>query len=93
LGYLPIREPDVDWAILAPPDRTGQQIAIKLVSSNPESHQRHHLDLYAEDRDAEVTRLLSMGAQRVDWNYGPDADYIVLADPDGNRFCVIQKSA
>ena len=39
---------------------------------------------------AEVTRLLTLGATRVPWRYEPDADYIVLADPDGNRFCVIQ---
>ena len=40
---------------------------------------------------AEVERLLSLGAERVDWRYEPDADYVVLADPDGNRFYVVQK--
>lgn len=54
---------------------------------------RHHLDLYAEDQGAEVTRLLGLGAAWVDWHYEPDADYVVLADPDGNRFCVIHKNA
>nr|WP_246654634.1 VOC family protein [Rhizobium laguerreae] len=57
----------------------------------PTTHQRHHLDLYASDQQAEVERLLSLGAQRVDWRYPEGADYIVLADPDGNRFCVVQK--
>jgi hypothetical protein len=38
---------------------------------------------------AEVERLVSLGAKRVDWNYPEDADFVVLADPDGNVFCVV----
>lgn len=91
LHYQPLREPSSDWAILIPQEGQGVQLAISLVSSDAESHQRHHLDLYAEDQAAEVERLLALGAQRVDWRYPEDADYIVLADPDGNRFCVVEK--
>lgn len=54
---------------------------------------RVHLDLYAADaaeQAAEVTRLLALGAERVNWDdYPEDADFVVLADPEGNRFCVI----
>lgn len=53
---------------------------------------RTHLDLWADDeadQQAQVERLISLGAQRVDWEYPDDADFIVLADPDGNLFCVI----
>jgi Glyoxalase-like domain len=46
---------------------------------------------WATDREAEVDRLLALGARRVDWRYPEGADYIVLADPDGNKFCVVQK--
>jgi hypothetical protein len=50
---------------------------------------RHHLDLYSDDKDAEVQRLIGLGASLVeDWDYEEGADYIVLADPDGNPFCV-----
>lgn len=91
LHYQPLREPSSDWAILIPQEGHGVQLAISRVSSDAESHQRHHLDLYAEDQAAEVERLLALGAQRVDWRYPEDADYIVLADPDGNRFCVVEK--
>lgn len=63
-----------------------------MVSSDAASHQRHHLDLYAVDRAAEVERLVRLGARQVDWRYPDHADYVVLADPDGNRFCVIQKA-
>lgn len=91
LSYRPLREPAADWAILVPADGEGQQMAITVVSSDPETHQRHHLDLYASDQQAEVERLLSIGAQRVNWRYPEGSDYVVLADPDGNTFCVIQK--
>lgn len=53
---------------------------------------RTHLDLWADDeadQQAQVERLISLGAQRIDWDYPADADFIVLADPEGNLFCVI----
>ncbi|MBY5640612.1 VOC family protein [Rhizobium leguminosarum] len=63
LNYKPLREPSEDWAILVPVTGEGQQMAITIVSSDPTTHQRHHLDLYASDQQAEVERLLSLGAQ------------------------------
>jgi hypothetical protein len=48
------------------------------------------MDLFTTEQEKEVERLLKLGATRVDWRYEPDADYIVLADPDGNPFCVCQ---
>jgi Glyoxalase-like domain len=54
---------------------------------------RTHLDLSAADareQQAEVERLISLGAHRVeDWVYPDDADFVVLADTEGNLFCVI----
>lgn len=54
---------------------------------------RTHLDLWTDgeaEQLAEVERLISFGAQRVDdWEYPEDADFIVLADTEGNLFCVI----
>lgn len=91
LDYQPLREPSADWAILVPRSGEGVQLAISQVSSDASDHQRHHLDLYAANQEAEVDRLLSLGASRVDWRYPEGADYVVLADPDGNSFCVIRK--
>ncbi|MEO8888718.1 MAG: VOC family protein [Jatrophihabitantaceae bacterium] len=54
-----------------------------------------HLDLWAADADeqqAEVERLVSIGARRVDWVYPAGADFVVLADTEGNLFCVIDTS-
>ena len=51
---------------------------------------RLHLDLYAEDQAAEVARLRRLGARLVPWDKRPDdADYVIMEDPEGNRFCVI----
>ncbi len=91
LDYRLLREPDVDWAILVPNSGNGPQLAVKLVSSEAETHQRHHLDLYANDQTAEVERLLRLGARRMEWKYETGADYVVLADQDGNKFCRIKK--
>ena len=91
LHYRPLREPSPDWAILVPREGAGQQLAITVVTSHADDHQRHHLDLYAEDAKAEVERLIGLGARRVAWRYPEGADYVVLADPDGNTFCVVEK--
>ena len=51
---------------------------------------RLHLDLYTHDQEGEVERLIKIGATRYPRRYSPDEDFIVLEDPDGNRFCVVQ---
>ena len=44
----------------------------------------------ADEQEAEAGRLVSLGASRVDWDSCPDdPDFVVLADPDGNRFCIV----
>ncbi|MBI3158031.1 MAG: VOC family protein [Chloroflexi bacterium] len=88
LDYRLAREPDVDFAILVPRNGEGMQLSLnKVTSPKP---RRHHLDLFTHDQGAEVERLITLGATRVDWRYEAHADYVVLADPDGNTFCVIQ---
>jgi Glyoxalase-like domain len=57
----------------------------------PRSRSWVHLDLYTADQEAEVERLLSLGAQRYRWRYRPGADFVVLEDPGGNLFCVVSK--
>lgn len=51
---------------------------------------RLHLDLRPEDQAAEVTRLEQLGARRVSVGQGADVSWVVLADPDGNEFCVLR---
>ena len=49
---------------------------------------RLHIDLNPDDQDAEVARLETLGARRVDVGQ-QDAPWVVLADPEGNEFCVL----
>lgn len=62
----------------------------------PQDHPRLHLDLHVADaveQAAEAARLVSLGAERIDWDgYPDDPDFVVLADPDGNRFCIVDLS-
>jgi hypothetical protein len=51
---------------------------------------RLHIDLNPDDREAEVERLVNMGARRVDVGQGDEATWVVLADPEGNEFCVLR---
>ena len=89
LDYVEKGESSEDWAMLVPKSGPGIQLSLSLVSS-PKAR-RHHLDLFADDQTAEVDRLISLGAVRKAWRYPEDADYVVLMDPDGNPFCVVQK--
>jgi catechol 2,3-dioxygenase-like lactoylglutathione lyase family enzyme len=96
LGYVPRDEVADDWVVLVRPDRVGPGLALDRTDRPLQEHPRLHLDLYAGDtaeQQAEVERLVTLGAVRVDWDeYPPDPDFVVLADPEGNRFCVIDTS-
>lgn len=89
LHYKLLDEPSEGWAKLGPIEGKGIQLSLNVVTS-PKAR-RHHLDLFTDDKDAEIERLIGIGANPVDWDYEEGADYTVLADPDGNRFCVVQK--
>jgi glyoxalase superfamily protein len=95
LGYIP-RDDHFDdtWVVLVPPNNEpGTRLALGLSETPTQAHPRVHLDLYTAEQSAEVERLIALGAQRVDWDLYPRApDFIVLADTEGNRFCVIDKS-
>lgn len=78
-----------DWAILIPKNGNGVQMSLSLVTSD--KAKRHHIDLFTYNQKEEVERLIVLGATRANWHYPPDADYVVLHDPDGNPFCVVQR--
>jgi len=86
------------WArVLEPPggsgSRTGNMIALQVSETPPVDYPRLHLDLHVADAaelEAEANRLVSLGARRVEWDsYPDDPDFIVLADTEGNRFCIV----
>ena len=81
---------DDDVRLLRPRGGAGPNLSLDMVPAGPRVPPRIHLDLYADDREAEVQRLLGLGATEVHWDKRPpDADYVILADPEGNRFCVV----
>jgi catechol 2,3-dioxygenase-like lactoylglutathione lyase family enzyme len=83
------------WAttLMPPEGQPGTPIALQLSETPPEDHPRLHLDLHVgslAEQTAEARRLTGLGARRVDWDsYPEDPDFVVLADPDGNRFCIV----
>ncbi|HEV8544655.1 MAG TPA: VOC family protein [Candidatus Limnocylindrales bacterium] len=90
LNYVPREENDDDFILLRPKDGVGPNVSLDLQRSELKVPPRIHLDLYTEDQAGEVKRLIELGATEVHWDKRPpDADYIILADPEGNRFCVI----
>jgi predicted enzyme related to lactoylglutathione lyase len=92
LDYL-VRD-DGDSALLHPKDGKGPNLTLDRVRSALQVPPRIHLDLYTDDQAGEVARLVSLGATEVHWDKRPpDADYLILADPEGNRFCVVDVTA
>jgi catechol 2,3-dioxygenase-like lactoylglutathione lyase family enzyme len=94
LGYRVRQDGFGGWAkVLVPADGTGTMIALQLSGVPPEDYPRLHFDLHVADaaeQQAEADRLVSLGASRVDWDrYPDDPDFVVLADTEGNRFCIV----
>ena len=97
LGFDPVRFADAEdeFTVLVPPTREGTRVAIHRSGTPPEDHPRVHLDLIVDshgEQVAEVERLIGVGAVRVAWDYPNDPDFVVLADTEGNRFCVVDAS-
>jgi catechol 2,3-dioxygenase-like lactoylglutathione lyase family enzyme len=90
LDYVPRDGDDDTFALLRPRNGDGPNISLDRVRSSLQVPPRIHLDLYTADQAGEVARLKGLGATDVVWDRKPpDADYVILADPEGNRFCVV----
>jgi catechol 2,3-dioxygenase-like lactoylglutathione lyase family enzyme len=94
LGYEVRTDGFGGWArVLTPPGGTGTAIALQTSQTPPADYPRLHFDLHVtgvDEQEAEAARLVSLGASRIDWDsYPDDPDFIVLADTEGNRFCIV----
>jgi catechol 2,3-dioxygenase-like lactoylglutathione lyase family enzyme len=81
--------PENTTPVLLPRSATAVSVAL-------DEDDRTHLDLHTDsagEQQAEVERLVSLGATRVDWAYPDGAGFVVLADPEGNVFCVVNTAA
>jgi catechol 2,3-dioxygenase-like lactoylglutathione lyase family enzyme len=94
LGYRP-RDSwwDARFMMLEDPTHRRLPVSLQLTEDHARQPVRVHLDLYTNEQQRHVERLIALGATRVeDWTYPEDADFVVLRDPDGNEFCVINHS-
>jgi predicted enzyme related to lactoylglutathione lyase len=90
LDYVRRDSESDDFVLLRPRDGNGPNVSLDLARSTLQIPPRMHLDLYADAQAGEVERLLALGATEIHWDKRPpDADYVILADPEGNRFCVV----
>jgi catechol 2,3-dioxygenase-like lactoylglutathione lyase family enzyme len=94
LGWRRTHDSD-DEVILEPPAGSAEDgivpdLLFLRVPEEKAGKNRLHLDLRPRDQAAEVARLEGIGARRADVGQGADASWVVMADPDGNEFCVLR---
>ena len=93
LGWEVLEEDD-ELITIGPVDGSWPRIDVVLVPEGKSVKNRLHLDLRAADGStaAELERLLALGARRVDVGQGDDVPWVVLADPEGNEFCLLPRT-
>ena len=90
LHYVPREPANNGWVVLRDPEGSGPNLSLQARDRRSGRRSWLHLDLYTNDREGEVERLIGLGAKRYAWRSSPHADFVVLEDPDGNLFCVVQ---
>jgi hypothetical protein len=93
LGFE-VREEDDGGISLGPPGGGLPTVDILRVPESKTVKNRLHLDLRADGSttEAELERLLALGAKPTDIGQGPEVDWVVLADPEGNEFCLLRRT-
>jgi len=87
LRWVVVNDDPVVFEIQSEPDRLPG-ILFLAVDDTKQHQNRLHIDLRPDDQEAEVARLIELGARRVDVGQG-EVPWVVLADPEGNEFCVL----
>jgi catechol 2,3-dioxygenase-like lactoylglutathione lyase family enzyme len=91
LGYVPREPAKAGWVVLKDPAGQGPNLSLDQAPEKRTGKRSWvHLDLYTDDPEAEVERLTRLGARRYPWRHQAHDDFVVLEDPDGNLFCVVQ---
>jgi hypothetical protein len=91
LRYVPREPPEPGWVVLKDPEGKNVNVSLQRVPEPRVGKNRLHLDLYTDDQSGEVDRLLALGATFRFRPSEPDADFVTLADPEGNVFDVVDK--
>ncbi|WP_425474865.1 VOC family protein [Nocardioides cheoyonin] len=87
------RELDGGGVVVLPPDDVGLRLRFLPADEPKTGLNRTHFDLTSESAEGQretVERALALGARPFDVGQSPDEGHVVLADPDGNEFCVIE---
>ena len=87
LGWVIVEDDPEEFEIRPAADRVPGLLFARVPDAKTIKN-RLHLDFRPVDRDAEVRRLLDLGATRVDIGQG-EQPWVVLTDPEGNEFCVL----
>jgi hypothetical protein len=83
-------DPSAGFASIGMKDASRPAWYFITVPEGKTAKNRFHPDLATDDREAEVARLLTLGAERVDDQEMGGLHWTVLRDPEGNEFCVAQ---
>ncbi len=89
LDYQVLYQAD-DEVVIGRDEHTEPALVFVPVPEGKTVKNRLHIDLKPDDRDAEVERILALGATRADVGQTGDETWVVLADPEGNEFCVLR---
>jgi predicted enzyme related to lactoylglutathione lyase len=92
LGYQIVYEAS-DEVVVAKDEHTHPGLLFGLGSDQKRTKNRLHIDLRPDDQEAEVERILRLGGRRVDIGQSGQEPWVVLADPEGNEFCVLQPTS
>lgn len=92
LHYVPREAPEEGWVVLRDPSDGNVNVSLQMVPEKRSGKNRLHFDLYTDDQEGEVERLLGLGGTIHPREPEPDEDFIVLEDPEGNVFCVVDTS-
>jgi hypothetical protein len=87
LGWVVANDDPEEYEIRPAQDRLPGLLFVR-VPEQKTIKDRLHLDFRPDDQQAEVERLLDLGAVRADVGQGEES-WVVLADPEGNEFCVL----
>ena len=80
---------DGQYVVIGSGDRTQHEMILQQVTEPKAGKNRMHLDLRSHDMEAEVDRLLSLGASRISDTFDEcGCRWVVMTDPEGNEFCV-----
>lgn len=81
-----------EWIALSGGEGSGPTLVFMKVPEDKIVKNRLHIDVSPRDREQqeEVERILALGARRIDIGQGDDVPWVVMADPEGNEFCVLR---